>query len=744
MIIQSNGNSSLTRYISPSMSGSGSGSYTGSNNPFTITMNEAITETVTWQTQYQIFFTAIPIESDANSVNVLTVNSVSYSLSQLPQSAWYDSGTQVSYSFFSSVVGTTYTYAWSSTSGLGQGSRTGTFQVSSGGTVTATYSGGPGVIIESGTVFDLSGTSTVTVLDTIGVDSPVDLDATGIYLDMTSMYRYLPSNQLRLQVTGGQAEISVTVPVKPSFVLNALNYAWATNILTITSQSSTQTITVDFNTLGTNGENVFYSTQPLTSVSDASNSAGEDLNIVTTGTATIRATVAASPNVIFLNGISSNSWSMLDSTTLQLIGQGTWKVEWSATVSVSITVDTGPSGLTGSIVVDGTTYASPQTFNWVSGDTHTINAVSTISGGSGTEYVWMSWSDGLDQSHAITVPSTATTYTANYQTQYQVTYTQTTCSLTVSLPLSEWVNAGGSATGTFPSPVNSIDTQCIFQSDNRPSTITGPTTVTGTYKTQYYLTVSSSHGSPTGEGWYDSGASASFSVTTPVSGGTGIQYVFTGWSSSDAGGYIGTNIPSSVTMSNPITETASWKTQWQVSLVVNPTAAGSMAPSATAWYEDGAVVNIQANANSGYAFFSWSSSSLSIAFASPSSTSTTATIGDTGTITAGFTLSAYTIDASSGPGGSIAPSGSVSVNYGADQSFTITADANYHILDVLVDGGSQGAVSSYTFHSVTAIHTIAASFAINAPTVTVVGAYHGARVSWTTQVSGLGPDIANF
>lgn len=73
-------------------------------------------------------------------------------------------------------------------------------------------------------------------------------------------------------------------------------------------------------------------------------------------------------------------------------------------------------------------------------------------------------------------------------------------------------------------------------------------------------------------------------------------------------------------------------------------------------------------------------------------------------------LPQYTITASAGLGGSISPSGAVSVNYGADQAFTITADTGYQIADVLVDGVSVSAVPSYTFTAVTADHTITASF----------------------------------
>jgi hypothetical protein len=71
----------------------------------------------------------------------------------------------------------------------------------------------------------------------------------------------------------------------------------------------------------------------------------------------------------------------------------------------------------------------------------------------------------------------------------------------------------------------------------------------------------------------------------------------------------------------------------------------------------------------------------------------------------------YTITASAGENGSISPSGSVVVNEGDSQTFTITPDAGYEIADVLVDGNSVGAVPTYTIENVTADHTIHASFA---------------------------------
>ena len=74
------------------------------------------------------------------------------------------------------------------------------------------------------------------------------------------------------------------------------------------------------------------------------------------------------------------------------------------------------------------------------------------------------------------------------------------------------------------------------------------------------------------------------------------------------------------------------------------------------------------------------------------------------------TPTTYTINATAGTGGSISPSGAVTVNEGNSQTFTITPASGYAISDVKVDGRSVGAVSSYPFTNVTANHTIHASF----------------------------------
>lgn len=88
-------------------------------------------------------------------------------------------------------------------------------------------------------------------------------------------------------------------------------------------------------------------------------------------------------------------------------------------------------------------------------------------------------------------------------------------------------------------------------------------------------------------------------------------------------------------------------------------------------------------------------------------------------ITATFeTTPTYTLTATAGEGGMISPAGTLIVNEASDQTFTITPEDGYRIRDVRVDGSSIGPVGTYTFHNITAGHTISALFEIITYTIT--------------------------
>jgi hypothetical protein len=151
------------------------------------------------------------------------------------------------------------------------------------------------------------------------------------------------------------------------------------------------------------------------------------------------------------------------------------------------------------------------------------------------------------------------------------------------LPVSFLWDSGSKHTFSFSSPLAADSAkQYVWTSTTGSTTlqgatilITGSGTITGNYKTQYYLTVDDGgHGNSTGAGWYDDGSNASFSISpTTVSEDDGTQYVFMGWIGSGTGSYTGSDASHSVTMHNPINETAQWKdmrVQTLISIFTHP------------------------------------------------------------------------------------------------------------------------------------------------------------------------------
>ena len=120
-------------------------------------------------------------------------------------------------------------------------------------------------------------------------------------------------------------------------------------------------------------------------------------------------------------------------------------------------------------------------------------------------------------------------------------------------------------------------------------------------------------------------------------------------------------------------------------------------------------------------------------------------------IQAWFSLNKDTIIASSGPNGSISPSGTVIVGYGGNQKFSIVASAGYHVDTVLVDGIVQSPDTVYHFNNLVTNHSIGVTFAINHYTINVAAGSHGTVIPTglidivygDSQVFVFHPDSAN-
>jgi uncharacterized repeat protein (TIGR02543 family) len=258
----------------------------------------------------------------------------------------------------------------------------------------------------------------------------------------------------------------------------------------------------------------------------------------------------------------------------------------------------------------------------------------TVPGATGVQYVFTGWSDDASGTGLTSDPITMDgpkTATANWMTQYQVTFTSsgigsdtgTTTVVTINTveyqqgtPLQQaWFDSGSTIDYAYSDPVTAttgkryawISTSGLAQSGKSGTfTVTGTGTVTGTYKTQYYFTVTSTYDTPSGQGWYDSGSFVSSTVVSPVSGGTGTRYVCTGWTGTGSAPASGTGINTDLfIITEPSSVTWNWKTQYSISfdssgigtdtgyatiVRVNGVNFRRSQLPYTAWYDDGSTI----------------------------------------------------------------------------------------------------------------------------------------------------------
>jgi PKD repeat protein len=146
------------------------------------------------------------------------------------------------------------------------------------------------------------------------------------------------------------------------------------------------------------------------------------------------------------------------------------------------------------VKVDGDLITTPKTYYYVNGSTHAVETAFIQNEQAGVRYVYNGWSDGGLISHSITVGTAPVTYTANYKKQYLLR-----------------VDDGGN------------------------------------------------NGHPVGSGYYDPNTVVQISVDSAVVDQAGTsRFRFSRWQGSGEGQYSGTLRNATVTMKEPITQTAVW------------------------------------------------------------------------------------------------------------------------------------------------------------------------------------------
>jgi hypothetical protein len=284
---------------------------------------------------------------------------------------------------------------------------------------------------------------------------------------------------------------------------------------------------------------------------------------------------------------SGSSWAAPGSPTYDMLFQVWGNPVY--TLTVTSTYDT-PSPSVGS-------------HSYISGASVTASVTSPVSGGTGIQYVCTGWtgtgsvpSSGSGTSTSFTITQ-ASSITWNWQTQYYLTfsfippptpsgagwyYSGSTAYVSLS---SGTVSGGSGVQYVFTSWGGDASGSNYYQSNgitmNAPKTVT-----TNDWTTQYYFTVSSSHDSATGQGWYNSGATANSTVTTPSNG-----YLTTGWTgtgSLSSGGTFGSATTGNFSITTPSNCTWNWELA-QLAITFSNTTSSRISQGST-FYVNGTIL----------------------------------------------------------------------------------------------------------------------------------------------------------
>ena len=281
-----------------------------------------------------------------------------------------------------------------------------------------------------------------------------------------------------------------------------------------------------------------------------------------------------------------------------------------------------PSGTSWQATLQGVTRGSTSstiafsepngTFSW--------SILSPLPGSTGVRY------SATQTSGSITLNGASANQSVTFDTQFNLTTTSSPSSGGSVSPPYGWYTSGTTAslTATANTGYKFVDwegtgTGSYSGSDNPAAvTLNGPITETAVFKAveTFYSIVFTESGLPTETTWQvtlngisnsSAGSTIGFSepndsyswtLLTPLSGGSGVQY--SGTPSSGTVDVSGANQGVAITFT----------TQYQLSTSASPSQGGTVSP-ATEWATSGTQVSVQATPNAGYSFSTWTGSGSS-------------------------------------------------------------------------------------------------------------------------------------
>ncbi|MBQ6277271.1 MAG: PKD domain-containing protein [Bacteroidales bacterium] len=451
------------------------------------------------------------------------------------------------------------------------------------------------------------------------------------------------------------------------------------------------------------------------------------------------------------NGFNSYTWSN---------GQTTQSITVSQSGTYSVTASNGQCESTGSIVVT----INPVPSVTISENINTLTANAT----SGTGDYQYAWSTN-ETAQSITIDSNGNycvTVTDNNNCSVSECSNITLPDIDINISNAEHGSINGENTVAFGEDYTftvipddcyqtgtvTVNGNAVTLDANNSYTIQNVTTeqtINATF-TQISYTITASAGN---------GGTISNVGSTSVNCGDDITYTITpdegymisdievdGQSVGSENSYLFTN----VTSDHTISATFEIIPAGEVVIVINAdTEGGSVSPTGTQTITEGEDFTFTVTPDACYEIGIVAVNGNEVSL-DENNSYTIANVSEPQNINVTFNQLSYIITASASEGGTITPSGNVEINCGDNKEFVITANEGYEIENVVVDGQSQGAITSYTFENVTeAGHSIEATFneiivvpECNAVTnLTASVENYGIVLSWNSADNAISYDI---
>jgi hypothetical protein len=460
------------QYVWLGWTGTGTISYTGTNNPASVTMNSPVTETAAWRHDYRL-------------IMVANFGTTSPSVGN----HWYEAGTVVPIQAFapSVVDGERYVWlGWSGTGTISYTSMNNPASVTMNSPITETASWRHEFRLTMVTNF---GTTTPSVGDHwYEAGSIVAINATPP--SVIDGERYVWNGWT------GTGTISYTGTANPSSVtMNSPiteTAAWRHEYLLV--------MVANFGTTSPSVGNHWYEAGTVVPIQAFAPSVITGEQYVWngwTGTGAVNYTGTENPSSVTLNGPISETAS--------------WMHQFLLTIKTSGLPSAHPMKVYLAGLQVGSASDTSSYIKWFDAETPTgiIGGDNTISAAADTRYVFVKWVEdsSTNNPRASETMDSPKTFTAEYKTQYQVSFTQTgsgvapTVTYTAdtdpigTVPFGVWVKAGSEITYAYQDTVlGAPGVRYVSIGVNLPSpqTVNSPLTISGSYKTQYQITVTAS------------------------------------------------------------------------------------------------------------------------------------------------------------------------------------------------------------------------------------------------------------